>query len=125
VPRFICRLEAQDGSGHFRESEILITEEDMANAGNDNPKEVAKMILLEREQRKADYRLTTEQFNELASLVHPSDLEARDELAAKLVNDGIKADGFYDLPGNIRAEVATHHQAEPYDLVSINKVKGS
>jgi len=30
-------------------------------------------------------------------------------------------DGFYDLPGRLRAAISTHHQPEPYTLKSIKK----
>jgi hypothetical protein len=123
MARFDFRLEDQD-SHHYREGSITITDEELEETGEKDAKKLATKILEEREQKYADYRLTTEELTNLAGEVH-ADAEARDELADKLLNEGINTEGFSDLPGIVRGTVAVHHQAKPYKLVSITKRKGT
>src|SRR5262245_37343758 len=118
------RMEDPD-SGQFREGTIQIEDYDMEVAGTNDPKVAAKFFLETREQKLADFRLSTDELRDLANQVHPSDESARDELMEKLLNEGINMDGFYDLPGIVRGTVAVHHQEKPYAVVQLQKQKGS
>lgn len=111
---FEFRLE-DPNSNHFREGLIEA-----------DTKEEATEILTEREQKKVDFRLTTDDLNALAieAMPNASD-EDRSELSSKLLNEGTDMEGFYNLPGRIRGHVAVHHQADPYTLSHIKKERGT
>lgn len=91
MPKYVARLEAQDGSGHYRRSAIQA-----------DTVEEARAILEQREQKYASFQL------------NPADL---DELEAKeaALPEGAR------LAGKERAQLAFHRQALPYTLVSIEE----
>lgn len=84
-------------------------------------KKQAEEFLTVRQQKAADYRLSTDDITAMCAEVYPTDDDARDKLAKKLIDEGIDMDGFLDLPGRLRAAIATHHQAESYKIVSLKK----
>ena len=128
MPLYDFRLEAQDGSGHYRAGTIQSLSEAQARA-----------TLTGREQRAAEYRLTqitfdedhpdgvetpTDAFRERIRNAFPAlSAKAQEALTGRLLDEGIGMDGFYSLPGGVRAAVAAHHQAAPYKLVDL-KEKG-
>lgn len=91
MPKFVARLEAQDGSGHFRRvTGIFDTEQEFRD------------LLESRENGYAAYRLDTEEL---------ADLEAREAA----LEEGQK------LSALERSKLALHRQADPYVLVSIDE----
>lgn len=93
MPKFRFRLEAQDDSGHYREGTGVFDSEAEARA-----------YLEQKEQGAAAYRLDTDELKEA-------------EKAAKdAASNGVAA------PGNVRAKLALHRQAEPYKLVKLEEV---
>lgn len=112
MPKFAFRLEAQDGSGHYR-----------VGSGVFDSEQEAREHLEQKERQIVDYRLTIEQVDELVALALPEgDDKARVKLAKELVDKGLDADGFRGLPPRVRAAVATHQQAGPYKLVKLEEV---
>lgn len=93
MPKFVARLEAQDGSGHYRRSVIEA-----------DSKEEARTVLEEREETYALYRLTTDEL---------ADLESK---------EGALPEGAR-LPGRERSQLALHRQEKPYKLVSLTEEK--
>lgn len=101
---FQFRLEAQDGSGHFRRGTIEAESKDQARA-----------ILEEREQVSALYRLDTDELSELEAkeAAHRADLEAKGALTPQTKL----------LAGRERAQLALHRQEQPYKLTSLSERK--
>jgi type II secretory pathway component PulF len=95
MPKFVARLEAQDGSGHYRRSVIMA-----------DSKQEARNILEQRETRNAYYRLTTDELSAL-------------ETKEKKLKEGER------LAGKERSQLTLHRQAEPYKLVSLEEEKGA
>jgi hypothetical protein len=106
---FDFRME-DPNSHHFQEGTIEAED-----------KKEAEEFLLTRQQKAADYRLSTDDIAALCKEVYPTDEDACNKLAEKLVNESISMDGFYDLPGRLRAAIATHHQAKPYAITMLKK----
>jgi hypothetical protein len=113
------RLEATDGSGHFRQGAI--------NADSEHE---ARVTLEYRELVNTRYRIDQDEFAAIAARRFPApdnatagELKAIDkrraDLAEALAADGITADGYAQLAGNDRAKVAFHHQPSPYELVRL------
>lgn len=88
MPRYYARLEAADGSGEFRFVVIHSPSEEEARAA-----------LLSRERGFAAFRLTTEELAECEQ--QKADAEAAGT----------------PVPPDVRAKLALHAQAEPYELV--------
>ena len=84
-------------------------------------KKQAEEFLQTRQQKAADYRLSKGDIAIMCKEVYPTDDDACAALAEKLINEGIDMDGFYDLPGRLRAAIATHHQAKPYKITHLKK----
>jgi hypothetical protein len=101
MPTYIVRLEAPD-TEHYRETNIQAPDED-----------TAVRWLEEREADLAAHRLTPERIKSLA------DEAGVDNLAALKVG----SDNFRALPASVRAQLAAHHQAEPYEIVSVKEKK--
>lgn len=107
---FRVRLEAQDGSGHFRQTTLEAAD-----------KAAAKRFCERGELRRVLYEM-------------PEDLQA--ELCAKYdvqsIDDlprpgalGAPADErapFRELDGNARARLQAHYQSEPYKIVKVEEV---
>lgn len=80
-------------------------------------KEEAEETLMMLEQKKVDYRMSTDEFLQYA--------RGDGDLAEKMINDGINMEGYDDLPVDARGMVHIHHQSEPYEIEYLRKVKGS
>lgn len=88
MPRYYARLEATDGSGHFRFISIHSPSEEEARA-----------VLERREQTFAAFRLDTEELAECERLIAEAEAEGK------------------AAPPDVRSKLALHNQAEPYELV--------
>lgn len=103
MPVFDVRLEAQDGSGHYRHSAIQAADADEARA-----------TLEGREREYEMYRLDTAEIGELER-EHGSDVIAEALEAPK------EAKMPAGLPANVRAKLAIHRQSKPYKIVSVKE----
>jgi hypothetical protein len=120
MPNYDFRLESQDGSGHYREGTISITDIDMENTGAETPEAAARAILEERERDFAAFALAPEHEAELQAeygvgsdeLPHAAPLDASEEE---------KAD-FRGLKVQHRAWLNLHRQEQPYKLKSLKEV---
>lgn len=88
MPRYYARLEATDGSGHFRFVTIHADSEAEARAA-----------IMRREHGFAAFRLDTDEL---------ADVEKQ---AAQAEKQGVP------VPPDARSKLALHHQTEPYELV--------
>lgn len=88
MPKFFARLEATDGSGHFRTITITSPSEEEARAA-----------IMRREYRLAGFQLPADQL---------ADFEAKEKAAAE-------ADVV--APPDVRSGLAVHRQQAPYELV--------
>lgn len=126
---FDFRLEAQDGSGHYREGTISIGEKDLEVAGAKTAKEAARILLERQEARKVAFQLGDEHVAELEAPpdqggygrpigelldLHPAPLKATEEEKAP----------FRALNVKHRAWLNLHRQEKPYKLVSLTKATG-
>lgn len=110
---FEFRLEAQDGSGHYRSGRISAADEASA-----------REYLERQEQRKVDAVLNEAAMLGLAEQVLGADADdaAKKKLAAQFEKEGLKMNGFSQLPGFARGALATHHQSKPYKLKTLKAV---
>lgn len=110
MPVYAFRLEAQDGSGHFRRGRIAADSEDEARET--------------LEGREYEYALTALTTDEIAELVIGYGLGV--EEALELPPEGkiseVTDEQGRPLPPVVRAKLATHRQADPYKLVELEEV---
>ena len=90
------RLEAQDGSGHFRRGTI-----------DAESREEAEVFLLDREHRLVAFRLPDADVPVPPPPVDASEDEKRE---------------FRGIKTKDRAHAAIHHQSEPYELVELEEM---
>ena len=111
MPTFRFRLEAQDGSGHFRSG---TTEAETRDA--------AKSFLEEREAQFVAFTLDDERAAELCKIYG---VESVDELPSPAPASASEADkaAFRELAVRDRSHVNLHRQSKPYKLVSLVEVK--
>lgn len=112
MPRYHFRLEAQDGSGHFRQGTVI------------SPSEEEVRAFLERSEiGKTGYRLTTEEHDEIAAVldelanVEQVVFRKTADLAGKLeqlLTAGVK------VAGDVRMRITTHAQEHPYLIVYVS-----
>lgn len=108
--KFVARLEAQDGSGHFRRMTVYA------------PSEVDARLFIERtEMQKSWFRLTTDQVAKLAA-----DYELDEHQVADLIENGTgdinhagESAVWRRLSAADRANVELHRQSAPYKLVHL------
>jgi len=113
MPIFHFRLEAQDGSGHFRQGSI--ESESEAHA---------RMVLEERERDNAAFQLDD---GRIAELLDEHGAESLDELphaAAAKASEAEKA-AFRALPVRDRSHLNLHRQTKPYRLVKLEQAGGA
>lgn len=103
MPLYDVRLEAADGSGHFRNSTIAA----------DSEKE-ARDTLEAREREYELYRLDTA---EIAALEETYG-KALIQKALALPKEA-KLSEHVDLPSNVRTTLVLHRQPKPYKIVSL------
>lgn len=112
MPLFRFRLEATDGSGHFRSG--------MTEAGSEDE---ARIQLGLREYQHAAYKLDPEReavlletygVKTLEDLPHPAPVEASEEEKAE----------YRQLKGQHRTWLVIHRQQTPYELVELEEVEG-
>lgn len=108
---FDFRLEAQDGSGHFRQGRI---------SANDRAE--AKRVLEEREAAFAAFELPEERQAEIAEENGYESFDAIPKVPKMGSSDEERAE-FRSLPVRDRAHVNLHRQAKPYKLVKLEEVK--
>jgi hypothetical protein len=110
MPLYRFRLEAQDGSGHFRSGQTEAGSEDEA-----------RVQLGLREYRFAAYKLDPDReailleeydVGSLEDLPHPAPVEASEEEKAE----------YRGLKGQHRTWLVMHRQAAPYELVELEEV---
>ncbi len=87
MPRYTAHFEAADGSGHFRRVVIFSDSEEEARA-----------VLERREQGRADFRLSKDEFGEL---------EKREKAAER---------ESLTLDRDAKFKLALHRQEKPYKL---------
>jgi hypothetical protein len=109
MPLYQFRLEAQDGSGHFRQGTIAASS-----------KEEAKLVLEERERDFAAFTLDDERVAELLQTHGADSLDALPKAAPLKATEEEKAE-FRALPVRDRAHLNLHRQAKPYKLVKLGK----
>lgn len=111
MPAYSFRLEAPDGSGHFRVGTIYTDTEEEARA-----------LLEFREHRRAAFKMNEDQEAEVlanAGVDSIDDLPERADIGAPPEDSA----AFRALPAAHRAWVATHRQAQPFDLVSLEEAE--
>jgi len=119
MPVYEFRLDAQDGSGHFRSGRIAADTEDEARAT--------------LQMRELEYQLTALDTDELAELEKLYGALLRDDLGLDEDASGIdavlalpkEAKMPASLPPAVRAKLALHRQQKPYKLSKLSEQKES
>jgi len=111
VPIFSFRLEAKDGSGHFRQGRIEAPDET-----------AARVILQKREFDRAVYQMPDEL---AAEICEAYGVKSVDDLPSRAPIGAPQEDSadFRTLEVRYRANLNIHRQAEPYELTDLEEVK--
>ncbi len=111
MERFVYRLDATDGSGHFRQGSIVSESADEARAALERREHAAAGYSLREDDGKV-----RQAFLDLIEQTMPGTTAKTVE---SMLDDGLDFKGFEQLPPPVRAALATHAQATPYELAYI------
>ena len=107
MPRFEVRLEAQDGSGHFRQT-----------SGYFPDKKAAQRHCERMELRRALFTLDAEQAADLCERYGVTSVDELPKAAPRAASDAKKAP-FRELKPQDRSRLHAHYQEQPYKVVSV------
>lgn len=109
MPLFRVRLEAQDGSGHFRQT-----------TGEFADKAAAKRHCERMELKRVLFEMPADL---AAAICAEAVVESVDELPKPLPRDASDADkaAFRALKGDTRARIDAHFQTEPYKVTKVEE----
>lgn len=110
MPRYEVRLEAQDGSGHFRVTRLMAEDEKAAQKACER-KELELVLYQLSDADKAEI-LEATGAKTLAGVPKAAKLDASDKEKAP----------FRALDPAHRARLAAHRQEEPFKVVSVTEV---
>lgn len=113
MPRYDVRLEAQDGSGHFRTTSVEAAD-----------KKEARQKIERNEYALAAFQLDAEQQRDLCDRYDAKSVDELPKPAARDASDEDKAP-FRALEARDRGLLVSHWQEQPYKVVSIEARKGA
>jgi hypothetical protein len=109
MPLFRVRLEAQDGSGHFRSTSLEAPD-----------KEAAKRFCERMELKRVLFEIPAQMQAALCAEYEVDSIDDLPKATARSAADEDKA-AFRALKGNDRARLHAHYQSEPYKVTKVEQ----